>query len=125
MGGNFPRDQKPRRDLQEMTDPAILYRLAATIEARKSADPAASYVARLLHEGQDKILRKIGEEAVEILLASKDGDKQHIARETADLWFHCLVLLAHHGLGPDAVLNELKRREGTSGIDEKALRKVE
>ena len=108
-----------------MTDPAILYRLAATIEARKNADPEASYVARLLNEGQDKILRKVGEEAVEILLASKEGDKQDIARETADLWFHCLVLLAHHGLGPDAVLSELQRREGTSGIDEKALRKVE
>ena len=107
-----------------MTDPAIIDRLAATIEARKSADPSASYVARLLHEGEDKILRKVAEEAVEILLASKDGDKQHIARETADLWFHCLVLLAHHGLGPDDVLNELLRREGTSGIDEKALRKM-
>ncbi|MEO7558942.1 MAG: phosphoribosyl-ATP diphosphatase [Nitrosospira sp.] len=107
-----------------MTDPAILDRLAATIEARKSADPAASYVARLLHEGEDKILRKVAEEAVEILLASKGGDKRHIARETADLWFHCLVLLAHHGLGPDDVLNELLRREGTSGIDEKALRKM-
>jgi phosphoribosyl-ATP pyrophosphohydrolase len=108
-----------------MTDPAILYRLAATIEARKSADPAASYVARLLYEGGDKILRKVSEEATEILLASKDGDKQHIARETADLWFHCLVLLSYHGLGPDDVLNELLRREGTSGIDEKALRKTE
>lgn len=108
-----------------MTDPAILHRLAATIEARKSADPVASYVARLLHEGQDKILRKVSEEAVEILLASKDGDKQHITRETADLWFHCLVLLAHHDLGPDDVLDELRRREGTSGIDEKALRKAE
>ncbi|MEO6824328.1 MAG: phosphoribosyl-ATP diphosphatase [Nitrosospira sp.] len=108
-----------------MTDSAILYRLAATIEARKSADPAASYVARLLHEGEDKILRKVSEEATEILLASRDGDKQHIARETADLWFHCLVLLAYHGLGPDDVLNELLRREGTSGIDEKALRKTE
>ena len=108
-----------------MTDSTILHRLAATIEARKSADPAASYVARLLHEGQDKILRKISEEAAEILLASKDGDKQHVARETADLWFHCLVLLAHHDLGPDDVLDELQRREGTSGIDEKALRKTE
>ncbi|MDN5753822.1 MAG: phosphoribosyl-ATP diphosphatase [Nitrosospira sp.] len=107
-----------------MTDVNILYRLAETIEARKSADPAASYVARLLHEGQDKILRKVAEEAVEILLASRDDDKQHIARETADLWFHCLVLLAHHGLGPDDVLGELRRREGISGIDQKALRKL-
>ncbi|KIO48566.1 phosphoribosyl-ATP diphosphatase [Nitrosospira sp. NpAV] len=107
-----------------MTDPAILDRLAATIEARKSADPAASYVARLLHEGEDKILRKVTEEAVEVLLASKEGNKEHIARETADLWFHCMVLLAHHGLRPDDVLNELQRREGTSGLDEKALRKM-
>ncbi len=107
-----------------MTDPDILHRLAATIEARKSADPSASYVARLLHEGQDKILRKVAEEAVEILLASKDNDKQHIARETADLWFHCLVLLAHHDLGLDNVLDELRRREGISGIDENALRKL-
>jgi phosphoribosyl-ATP pyrophosphohydrolase len=107
-----------------VTDPAILDRLAETIEARKSADPAASYVARLLHEGEDKILRKVAEEAVEILLASKNGDKQYIARETADLWFHCLVLLAHHGLGPEDVLEELRRREGISGIKEKALRKA-
>ncbi len=107
-----------------MTDSAILRRLAETIEARKSADPAASYVARLLHDGHDKILRKITEEATETLLASKDGDKQHIVRETADLWFHCLILLAYHGLGPDDVLNELQQREGVSGVDEKASRKT-
>lgn len=102
----------------------ILRRLAETIEARKGADPAGSYVAKLLHGGRDEILKKIAEEAAETLLASKDGDKLHIVRETADLWFHCLVLLAHHGLGPDDVLNELQRRKGVSGIDEKASRKT-
>ncbi|SOD41011.1 phosphoribosyl-ATP diphosphatase [Nitrosovibrio sp. Nv4] len=107
-----------------MTDPAILDRVAQTIEARKDADPTTSYVAKLLHEGQDKILKKIAEESAEVLLAAKDGDKSHVVRETADLWFHCLVLLAHHDLGPHDVLNELRRREGISGIDEKAARKA-
>lgn len=105
-----------------MTDCSILFRLAQTIEMRKHADPADSYVAKLLHAGEDKILKKIAEESAETLMASKDGDPQHIVRETADLWFHCLVLLAHHGLKPDDVMNELKRREGVSGIDEKASR---
>ncbi|SEP21494.1 phosphoribosyl-ATP diphosphatase [Nitrosovibrio sp. Nv6] len=105
-----------------MIDPAILDRVAQTIEARKDADPATSYVAKLLHEGQDKILKKIAEESAEVLLAAKDGDKSHVVRETADLWFHCMVLLAHHDLGPQDVLNELRRREGISGIDEKAAR---
>jgi phosphoribosyl-ATP pyrophosphohydrolase len=107
-----------------MVDPAILYRLAETIEGRKRSEPSTSYVAKLLHEGQDKILKKIAEESAEVLLASKDGDKPHIVRETADLWFHCLVLLAHHNLRPDDVLAELRRREGISGIDEKAARKA-
>lgn len=105
-----------------MTDPAVLYRVAEVIENRKGADPAASYVAKLLHEGQDKILKKVAEESAEVLLASKDGDQPYIAREVADLWFHCLVLLAHHGIGPKEVLDELQRREGVSGIDEKAAR---
>ena len=105
-----------------MTEPAVLYRVAEVIENRKGADPATSYVAKLLHEGQDKILKKIAEESAEVLLASKDGDQRHIAREIADLWFHCLVLLAHHDLGPQQVLDELQRREGTSGMDEKAAR---
>lgn len=105
-----------------MIDPAILDRVAQTIEARKDADPATSYVAKLLHEGQDKILKKIAEESAEVLLAAKDEDKSHVVRETADLWFHCMVLLAHHDLGPQDVLNELRRREGISGIDEKAAR---
>ncbi len=106
-----------------MTDPAVLYRVADTIDSRKNADPAASYVAKLLHDGQDKILKKVAEETAEVLLASKDGDNLHITREMADLWFHCLVLLAHHNLRPHDVLDELRRREGISGIDEKAARK--
>lgn len=109
-------------DISDNAD--ILRRLAQTIESRKGADPAASYVAKLLHGGRDEILKKIAEEAAETLLASKDGDKLHIVRETADLWFHCLVMLAHHDLGPGEVLNELQRREGISGIDEKASRKT-
>ncbi|MEO5654842.1 MAG: phosphoribosyl-ATP diphosphatase [Nitrosospira sp.] len=107
-----------------MTDSAMLYRLAEVIEVRKNADPAASYVAKLLYDGQDKILKKIAEESTEVLLASKEQDKSHVVREVADLWFHCLVLLAHHNLGPDDVLNELRRREGVSGVDEKAARKA-
>lgn len=107
-----------------MMTPAILDRVAETIENRKRADPAASYVAKLLHDGRDKILKKIAEESAEVLLASKDGEKGHIVREVADLWFHCLVLLAHHDLGPNDVMDELQRREGMSGIDEKAARKT-
>ena len=106
-----------------MTDPTVLYRLADTIDSRKNADPSASYVAKLLHEGRDKILKKLAEESAEVLLASKDADTLHITREMADLWFHCLVLLAHHNLHPQDVLDELHRREGVSGIEEKAGRK--
>jgi phosphoribosyl-ATP pyrophosphohydrolase len=101
----------------------ILHRIAETLEARKGADPKSSYVAELLTHGEDAILKKVGEEATETLLASKSGDRLHIVRETADLWFHTLVMLAYHGLGPDDVLAELHRREGISGIDEKAARK--
>ena len=106
-----------------MTDTTILHRLAETIEARKAADTNSSYVAKLLHGGQDKILKKIAEESAETLMASKDGDTNQVIYETADLWFHCLILLAHHGLTPDDVLQELERREGISGIAEKASRK--
>src|SRR5580765_7473838 len=101
----------------------VLERLAATIESRRGADPSASYVASLLAKGDDAILKKIGEEATEAVIAGKDGDKMRITAEIADLWFHCLVLLARHGLGPDDVRAELARREGTSGIAEKAARK--
>ncbi|MDB5812648.1 MAG: Phosphoribosyl-ATP pyrophosphatase [Betaproteobacteria bacterium] len=106
-----------------MTDLTILRRLSTTIDERKSADAAASYVAGLMAKGEDAILRKVAEEAAETMLASKGGDKLHVVRETADLWFHCLVLLAWHGLTSDDVLAELQRREGISGVDEKASRK--
>lgn len=105
-----------------MTDLTILRRLAATIETRKLADANSSYVAKLFHGGQDKILKKIAEESAETLMASKDGNADQVIYETADLWFHCLVLLAYHGLTPDDVLKELERREGISGIEEKASR---
>ncbi len=107
-----------------MTDLCILDRLAETIEARKSAYSSDSYVAKLLSSGQDKILKKIAEEAAEAIMASKDGNTKHLVYEIADLWFHCLVLLAHHGLKPEDVLNELERREGISGIEEKLSRKT-
>jgi phosphoribosyl-ATP pyrophosphohydrolase len=100
-----------------------LERIAALIEQRRNSDPAKSYVARLLSEGEDAVLKKIGEEATETVLAAKGGDRLHLVRETADLWFHCMILLARHGLGPGDVLAELRRREGISGLDEKAARK--
>jgi phosphoribosyl-ATP pyrophosphohydrolase len=100
----------------------ILEKLAAVIEARKGGDAAASYVARLLAAGEDAVLKKLGEEATEAVMAGKDGDRRRIVAETADLWFHCLIMLAHYGLGPQDVLAELRRREGISGIDEKAAR---
>lgn len=105
-----------------MIDPSILQRLAQTLESRKGADPQSSYSAQLFAKGHDTILKKVAEEAAETLLAAKDGDKLHIVREIADLWFHTLVLLSYHGLGPDDVLAELRRREGISGVDEKAAR---
>jgi phosphoribosyl-ATP pyrophosphohydrolase len=101
---------------------AILERLADTLEARKLADPGSSYVASLFHKGEDAILKKVAEEAAETLLASKDGDKLHVVREMADLWFHGMVLLAFHGLRPGDVLDELARREGLSGHEEKKAR---
>ena len=100
-----------------------LERIASIIEERRRADPAKSYVARLLSDGEDAVLKKIGEEATETVLAAKGGDRLHLVRETADLWFHCMILLARHGLGPGDVLAELHRREGISGLDEKAARK--
>jgi phosphoribosyl-ATP pyrophosphohydrolase len=108
-----------------------LARLAATIESRKPAnggDPEASYVARLLHKGPDAILKKIGEEATEVVMAAKDigqgGDPARLVGEVADLWFHSMIALAHYGLTPADVIAELERRAGTSGIEEKALRKA-
>lgn len=99
-----------------------LNRLAEVLESRKNADPQSSYVAKLYAKGMDGILKKVGEEATETILAAKDGDPQKIIYETADLWFHTLVMLAHAGLHPDDILNELARREGLSGLDEKAAR---
>jgi len=99
-----------------------LARLAEVLEQRKGADPDSSYVARLYHKGLDAILKKIGEEATETVMAAKDGDRDKIVYETADLWFHCLVLLAQQGLHPDDVTRELERRFGLSGLEEKARR---
>lgn len=114
-----------------LTSQDALASLAAVIESRKAGnggDPNASYVARLLHKGPDSFLKKIGEEATEVVMAAKDadhgGDKTKIVYEVADLWFHCMVALAHYDLTPGDVIAELQRREGTSGIEEKALRKV-
>ena len=101
----------------------ILNKLAEILEARKQADPDSSYVAGLYSKGLDAILKKIGEEATETVMAAKDGRADKIVYETADLWFHTLVLLASQGLGPDDVLQELDRRFGISGIEEKAGRK--
>ena len=105
-----------------------LARLAAVIESRKAGDPDKSYVARLLHKGPDAFLKKIGEEATEVVMAAKDvdhgADKSKLLYEVADLWFHSMVALAHYGLTPADVIGELERREGTSGIEEKALRKA-
>ena len=108
-----------------------LDRLAQVLESRKPAnggDPEASYVARLLHKGPDAFLKKIGEEATEVVMAAKDadhgGDASKIIYEVADLWFHSMVALAHYGFSPADVVAELVRREGTSGIEEKALRKA-
>jgi len=99
-----------------------LARLAEVLEQRKQADPDGSYVAGLYQKGLDAILKKIGEEATETVMAAKDGDRDKIIYETADLWFHCLVLLAQQGLHPDDVTRELERRFGLSGLAEKARR---
>ena len=99
-----------------------LDRLADVLEQRKQGDPDSSYVARLYHKGLDAILKTIGEEATETVMAAKDGDRDKIVYETADLWFHTMVLLAHQGLGPGDVMAELDRRFGLSGLEEKASR---
>ena len=100
-----------------------LERIATTINERKSGDPAKSYVAQLFAKGDDAMLKKIGEEATETVLAAKSGDRLALVRETADLWFHSMIVLARHGVGPADVLAEMHRREGISGLDEKAARK--
>ena len=100
----------------------VLNRLSELLDERKSADPSSSYVAKLYAKGLDSILKKIGEEATETVIAAKGGNAEEIIYETADLWFHTLVLLSHAGLSAQDVLNELARREGLSGIAEKASR---
>lgn len=107
-----------------MTGNDTLARLAAVIESRRGGDPAQSYVARLFSKGPDAILKKIGEEATETVMAAKDGDRDKIVYEVADLWFHSMVALAHYGLTPAQVLAELERREGLSGLEEFAARKA-
>lgn len=109
-----------------MSDPSesddLLERLTDVIESRRGADPDKSYVARLFARGDDQILKKIGEEATEVVMAAKDRDAARIVNETADLWFHCLIMLAQHGLRPATVLAELARREGISGLTVQAAR---
>ena len=102
----------------------LLERLAAVIEQRKTADPDKSYVARLFHKGTDAILKKVGEEATEVVMAAKDGDRAKIVAEVADLWFHTLLVLSAFDLKPLDVLSELERREGLSGLEEFAARKA-
>lgn len=105
-----------------MSDESFLEELANTLESRKRADPAQSYVAKLFQGGQDSILKKISEEATETILAAKGGDRRQLIRETADLWFHSMIMLAYADLRPRDVIDELKRREGTSGLTEKSAR---
>ncbi len=102
-----------------------LARLAAVIASRRHADPAQSYVARLFAKGGDAMLKKVGEEATEVVMAAKDGDAARLVGEVADLWFHTMLVLEAHGLKPADVLAELRRREGLSGLDEFALRKLD
>ena len=101
-----------------------LAQIAAVLEQRKEQTAEKSYVASLYAKGLDTILKKIGEEATEVVIAAKDGQADHIIYETADLWFHCMVLLAQQGLHPNDVLNELQRRFGLSGLDEKMQRET-
>ncbi len=105
-----------------MTTNGTLSQVAEVLESRKSAEPDSSYVAKLYHKGLDQILKKVGEEATEVVMAAKDGEKDKIVYEVADLWFHTMVLLAQQDLHPDDVLKELDRRFGTSGLVEKANR---
>lgn len=105
-----------------MKNVEVLERLSETLLARRKADPETSYAAKLLANAPDAILKKIGEESAELIMAAKDGKRLNVVWEVTDVWFHTLVLLAHFGLSADDVLNELRRREGISGIDEKAAR---
>lgn len=122
MGRGRSGSQGSRGHLPAMTRNDVLARLGEVIAARRNAESATSYVSSLFAAGEDAILKKLAEEAAETVLAAKGGDKLDIVRETADLWFHSLVVLAWHGLKPEDVLAELRRREGISGIDEKKSR---
>lgn len=125
-GGPGARGASYEEDIMKgaQYDASTLARLADVIEARRGADPERSYVARLLARGPDAVLKKIGEEATETVMAAKDGVPERIVSEMADLWFHCMLALALYGLRPEAVLAELERRAGTSGLDEQASRKA-
>ncbi len=133
MAGRGAGAQGSRIDLPiTMNSIDALARLAAVIESRKpqsGGDPDRSYVARLLHKGPDAFLKKIGEEATEVVMAAKDcdhgGDTGKLVNEVADLWFHSMIALAHYGRAPADVVAELLRREGQSGLEEKALRKAQ
>ena len=107
------------------TSQDTLARLGAIIDSRRHSDPDKSYVARLFAKGPDAVLKKIGEEATEVVLAAKNGNRENLVAEVADLWFHTLVALSAHGLKPADVLAELERREGLSGLDEFARRKMQ
>ena len=102
---------------------AVLSDVADVIDGRKGGDPKTSYVAKLFSKAPDGALKKVGEEAAEVIMAAKDGNRDHLIYETADLWFHCMVVLSQAGIRPEEVLAELARREGTSGLVEKANRK--
>ena len=120
---NAPTESLPDGAASPSQD--VLARLAAVIDTRRLGDPDKSYVARLFRKGTDAILKKVGEEATELVMAGKDGDPAKIIGEAADLWFHTLVALAHFGLSPAQVLAELQRREGLSGLEEFAARKAQ
>ena len=123
MGKNRAKGAALRATTTELVmDGDIMLRLARTIATRRSADPATSYVATLFAKGDEAMVKKIGEEATEAVIAAMDGDKIRLTAEIADLWFHCLVVLVKNGLGPEDVFAELARREGISGLQEKAAR---
>ena len=112
------------KDDKQALSQDVLARLARVIESRRGGDPDQSYVARLFAKGGDAMLKKVGEEATEVVMAAKDGDAKRLTGEVADLWFHTMIVLAAHGLAPADVLAELQRREGLSGLEEFAARKA-
>jgi phosphoribosyl-ATP pyrophosphohydrolase len=118
-----PQQLPADRTLQDAAE--VLSRLADVISSRKGLDPSSSYVARLLAGAPDAALKKVGEEAAEVIMAAKDGAADRLVSEMADLWFHCLVALVQAGVRPEQVLAELARREGISGLDEKAARRAQ